>query len=72
MTSNNEVEFKLPEDASRGGREPYFAILKWYNWGAKDFNIYMAARSDSAYFFLNTMGELSFLDNAVTGIPLSV
>jgi len=71
MTSSEALEFILPEDVSRGGREPYFAIFKWYNWGGKDFSIYMAARSDTAYFFVNQLSELTFYNNAITGIPLN-
>jgi len=78
MLTDQEKRITVPENPLRSKDNPEWFVFKWYNWNHEDFEfgckMYQArnnVRKGAADFFLNAIGETSFEENAISGLPLS-
>lgn len=69
MSSNIPQTISLPANQTRE-TTPYFAVYKWYNWQHKDFRVSVDVSAGEVYANLGSIGEASYQDNGISGIPL--
>ena len=60
----------MARDPTRNKKKPVVKVYKWFNWQHVDFKLNVKITQGSAEFFLNAIGETSYEENAVSGIPL--
>ena len=68
----NELKIiNLERDTRRSETNPDIQVFKWYNWEHGNFALETKALEGRANFYLNFVGETSFQENAITGIPIN-
>ena len=68
---NSPQIFSVKSDSKRSVQNPHINILKWYNWGHGNFKLEVKALKGPATFYISTLSESEYLDNAYSGIALN-
>lgn len=72
LETNLPLVIYIDPDEKRSEKKSDFRVFRWYNWEHGDFSIQVKGISGVSSFYLNSIGETSFQENAYTGVPTAV
>lgn len=71
LATNLAEIYSLPADAARSSDNPQIKVFKWYNWGHGNFKTEVKALSGTANFYMNTISETRYQENAYSAVGLN-
>ena len=69
LETNLPLVTYIEPNEKRSEKKSDFRVFRWYNWEHGDFMIQVKAISGVSSFYLNSIGETSFQENAYSGVP---
>ena len=71
VETNDYEQVEVKKDSKRNKDNPYWRVFKWYNWEHTDFKLDLKITKGEAEFFLNAIGETTYEENVISGLPLA-